>query len=110
PPALAFRRPSYGLGTDEAWTKALSAALAILQPPERDHWETLLHHCALAKTSKPSGKWLKQAQETLVSIGAQAFASVLGSVLAQIGKPGIERSQTIYGQTFLMDPTQVHDT
>jgi hypothetical protein len=107
---LAFRRPNYGIGSDEAWTKALSAALAKLQPPAREHWETLLRHCALAKTSKPSGKWLTQAQAALTSIGIQAFASVLGTVLAEIGKPGIERSQTIYGQTFLLDPTQVHDT
>ena len=107
---LAFRRRSYGLGSDEAWTKALSAALANLQPLERDHWETLLHHCALAKTSMPSGKWLKQAQEALVPIGVQAFASVLGTVLAEIGKPGVERTQTIYGHTILLDSTQVHDT
>jgi len=107
---LAFRRPSYRLGSDEAWTKALSAALANLHPPERDNWETLLHHCALAKTSKPSSKWLKQAQETLVSIGVQAFASVLGAVLAEIGRPGIERTQTILGQTFLLEPTLVHET
>lgn len=107
---LAFRRPHFRLGSDEAWTKALSAALANLQPPEREHWETLLEHCALAKTSKPSGKWLTQAQEALASIGIQAFASVMGAVLVEIGKPGIERTQTIYGQTFLLDPTQVHDT
>jgi hypothetical protein len=106
---LALRRRHYCLGDDEAWTKALSATLAQLQPPARAHWETLLRHCALAKTSKPSGKWLKQAQEVLTTIGIQAFASVLGPVLADIGKPGIERSQTIYGQTFLLDPTQVHD-
>lgn len=107
---LEFRRPNYRLGSDEAWTKALSAALANLQPPERDHWETLLHHCALAKTSKPSGKWLKRAQEILPSIGIQDIATVLGSALAEIGRPGIERTQIIYGQTFLLDPTQVHDT
>ena len=107
---LAFRRPSYRLGSDEAWTKALSAALANLHPPERDNWETLLQHCALAKTSKPSGKWLKRAEETLASIGVQAFAAVLGAVLAEIGKPGIERTQTIFGQTFLLDLTLVHET
>jgi Domain of unknown function (DUF4132) len=107
---VAFRRSTYGLGSDEAWTKALSASLANLQPTERDRWETLLHHCALAKTSKPSGKWLKQAHEALVSIDVQAFASVLGTVLTEIGKPGIERTQAIYGRTFPLDPTQVHDT
>lgn len=107
---LAFRRPSYRLGSDEAWTKALSAALANLEPPERDHWETLLRHCALAKTSKPSGKWLKQAQQVLGSIDVQGFASVLGIVFAEIGKPGKERTQTIYGHTILLDPTQVHET
>src|SRR5262249_40221751 len=89
---LAFRRPNYDLGCAEAWTKALSAALAKLDPPEREHWETLLRHCTLAKTSKPSGKWLKQAQDMLTSIGIQALASVLGTVLGEIGKPGIERS------------------
>lgn len=107
---LAFRRPSYSLGCDEAWTKALSAALANLPPAERDNWETLLHHCALAKTSKPSGKWLKQAQEMLETIGIQAFASVLVAVLAEIGKPGIERTQTTFGLTFLLEPTLVHET
>ena len=110
PDVLAFRRPNYRLGSDEAWTKSLSTALANLQPSEREYWETLLHHCALAKTSKPSGKWLKQAQEALTSTGVQVFATVLGAVLGEIGKPGVERTQTIYGQTFLLDPTQVHET
>jgi hypothetical protein len=101
---LAFR------GSDEAWTKALSGALAGLRSPAPEQWELLIRHCTLAKASKPSGKWLKQAQEILNSIGIQAFASVLGAVLPEIGKPGIERWQTIYGHTFLLDPTQVHDT
>lgn len=107
---LPFRRPYYDLGSDEAWTTALAAALAKLDDPVRGHWETLLRHCALARSSKPSGKWLKQARETLECVGIQAFVSVLGTALADIGKPGVERTQTIYGHTILLDPTLIHDT
>lgn len=107
---LPFRRPNYRLGTDEAWTKALSAVLANQHAPQREHWEALLHHCALAKSSKPSAKWLKRAQEILTSIGIDDFASVVGSALGEIGKPGIELTQTICELTFLIDPTVLHDT
>jgi hypothetical protein len=107
---LAFRRPNHGLGADEAWTKKLSATIEQLEPAVREQWEALLRHCTLAKTSKPAARWVKQAHELVTSIGVAEFASVLGQVLPEIGKPGSERSQTIYGQTFLLDPTLIHDT
>lgn len=102
-------RQNYYLGHYEAWTKALSATLATMQPLQRDQWVKLLCHCSLATTSKPSNKWLNQANHIIIQLGHKDFASVLGTVFSEIGKPGLGWTQI---KEYLAPPdlTQIHET
>jgi hypothetical protein len=99
------------LTTDEVWTHALRAALAGMDTPTREAWDALLTHCALAASSKPSGKWLTQAETLIATIGAPPYAALVGATLAEVGKPGGSRvGERDNALGFAPDPTQVHDT
>lgn len=98
------------LTTDEAWTRALRAALHELAPPARAAWDTLLVHCRLATASKPSRKWLDQAKTRVDALGPDAFAATLATVLPEIGKPGTPPAGPVNALGFNPDPTQVHET
>jgi hypothetical protein len=102
--------PHIQLGADEAWTCYLQERLDKLQPAARPAWQALLLHCKTAAQSKPSGKWLRQAEALVGGVGAAAFADVTGGTLSEIGKPGAPRFQQIFGQEFALDPTLVHET
>jgi hypothetical protein len=97
------------LTTDEAWTHHLRAQLAALTPAAKAAWQALLLHCDTASSSKPSGKWLKQAEPLIKEIGSAAFAEALKGTLAEIGEPGAAQSKDIYGHIFILDATLVHD-
>jgi hypothetical protein len=103
-------RPDFGLSSGEAWTSHLSAALAGMEGTNREPWRALLAHCATATTSKPSNKWLNQAEPLVGALGADAFKALVISTLAEIGKPGTPPKAWIMGQAFDGDPTVVHNT
>ena len=98
------------LETDEAWTRYLRAQLDRLEPPARTAWHALLLHCNTAVQSKPSRKWLQQADVRIAGIGPAAFAVVLSGALAEIGKPGARQIKRVYSEEFTLDPTLIHDT
>jgi hypothetical protein len=102
--------PDSLLTTDEAWTGYLRRQLDKLEPASRFAWHALLLHCNTAEQSKPSRKWLQQADAFIQQIGPAAFAAVLRGVLAEIGKPGAPQVKHIYYQEFPLDPTLIHET
>jgi len=99
----------FTLQTDEAWTRHLRGQLDALDPPARTAWHALLLHCNTASQSKPSRKWLQQAEPLLADIGPAAFANVLSGLLAQIGQPGTPQVKQFYGQEITLEPTLIHD-
>ena len=100
----------FDLNTGEAWTDALLVQLGRLDNVARAHWQALFAHCATAKSSKPSKKWLKTAAQQMAPIGEQAFVEVIIPCLAAIGLPGASREVNHGGWTHHTDPTQIHDT
>jgi hypothetical protein len=102
--------PGSLLTTDEAWTRFLRALLGGLDSASKAAWHSLLLHCNTAGQSKPSRKWLKQADALVGSIGPAAFAAVLRGTLAEIGQPGTPQIRQSYDRAFTLDPTQIHDT
>jgi hypothetical protein len=95
--------------TGEAWVETIKAALDACGTAARGHWTALLLHCNTANSSKPSQKWLKQAQAFLAPIGTKAFADLAASVLAQIGKPAPIPPRRISGMGDQTDPTLIHE-
>jgi Domain of unknown function (DUF4132) len=98
------------LQTDEAWTRYLRSHLERLDRPARTVWQTLLLHCNTAGQSKPSRKWLQQAEVLISAIGPAGFATVLSGLLAEIGKPGTPQIKRLYNAEFNLDSTLIHDT
>jgi hypothetical protein len=103
------RGPEIGLVTDEAWTNYLREALESVGEKELVAWQALLAHCNTASGSKPSGKWLKEAETRLSAITTDEFAALMVPLLAQIGQPGAPKFQpgNLYG--YPPDLTLIHD-
>jgi hypothetical protein len=97
------------LTTEEAWTRFLGSALGTMDSTTRGRWDLLLSHCATANASKPTQKWLQAAQTTVQAIGRDSFVSIMGDLLAEIGKPGAVSKKRMGGQEFDLDPTMVHE-
>src|SRR5205823_6167610 len=74
--------------TGEPWTLCLEELLKRAEPTAQTHSAALLLHCDTAKSSKPAGKWLKEAEKLVGAVGPDSFAEVMLSTLAEIGKPG----------------------
>ena len=82
----------------------------MLDSSQRSRWDFLLAHCSTASSSKPSQKWLRQAETLVQSIGADAFAAIVGDTLAQVGKPGEAKLTNVGGLGFVTDATLIQDT
>ena len=98
------------LGTDEAWTRTLGAELDAMNESTRATWNALLLHCTLARTSKPSAKWIKDAGTMIQAIGAESVSQVILPVLGEIGKPGKPAHDHVNALGYTPDPTQIHET
>jgi hypothetical protein len=101
---------AFALGEDEAWTRALGAALDATNESTRASWNGLLRHCLMARSSKPSAKWIKDARTMIRAIGTDAAARIVISVLGEIGKPGKPAHNHSNALGFTPDPTQIHET
>jgi hypothetical protein len=96
-------------GADEAWTRAIGAALDAMSELPRAAWDALLLHCTLARASKPSARWIADARTMLEAIGDDPAAHVLISVLGEIAKPGRPAHDHVNALGFTPDPTQIHE-
>lgn len=101
-------QPGVKLTTDEPWVKTLRDRLADLDETSRRRWDDLLTHCQGASASRPTGKWLKQAQALVAAID-DSFAEIVLAVLREIGKPGPVVNGPVNALGFAADPTQVRD-
>lgn len=110
-PATATGAPrAVTLGADEAWTRALGATLDAMNESARARWNALLSHCMLARSSKPSTKWIKDARTMVQAIGAGSVSPIVISVLGEIGKPGKPAHDHRNALGYTPDPTQIHET
>jgi Domain of unknown function (DUF4132) len=98
------------LGADEAWTRLLSATLEAMDESARARWNALLFHCMLARSSKPSTKWIKDARTMLQAVGAASVSPIVIAVLGEIGKPGKPAHEHANALGYTPDPTQIHET
>jgi hypothetical protein len=109
--ATARGRPgALTLGADEAWTRALGETLDAMNESTRAAWNSLLLHCTLARSSKPSAKWIKDARTLIQAIGADSVSPLVVSVLGEIGKPGKPAHGHVNALGYTPDPTQIHET
>jgi hypothetical protein len=95
--------------TGEPWTRSLQEALNNGDSTIRPYWDALLVHCSTAKSSKPAGKWLKQAENQIAEIGSDCFITVVRAALTEIGKPGPAAKKRVGEYEFEVDPTVIHD-
>ncbi len=102
--------PAVTFGADEAWTRTLGAALEAMDKSTRASWNGLLLHCTQARASKPSAKWIKDAQTMVQAIGAESVSRIIVSVLGEIGKPGTPAHDHVNALGYTPDPTQIHET
>ena len=63
----------------EPWVDAVLRAIDAMDGETRTHWLALFSLGTRAEGSKPSAKWLKQAQSYLAAIGHDAFARQLAA-------------------------------
>jgi hypothetical protein len=98
------------LGADEAWTRAIGAALDAMNESTRAAWHALLVHCTLARPAKPSATWIKEARPMIEAIGTPSVSQLLVSVLGEIGKPGKPAHDHVNALGYTPDPTQIHET
>lgn len=96
------------LNTGEAWTNALRFELSNLPDKSRTRWIDLLDHCATAKNSKPTKKFIKQAALLLDEIGPTEFIKVVSPTLEAIGRPGECELSNQGGRLHYSEPTEIH--
>ena len=66
----------------DEWGDQVNPLLAALAPELRGHWLALLAHCATARSSTPSEKWLRAGREIRAMLGAERFAAGASDLLA----------------------------
>jgi len=62
---------------DEPWSVAMLEWLRALDPKDFSAWQHLLAHAMRAEQSKPTAKWMKEAQARVDRIGYDAFKRLL---------------------------------
>ena len=70
----------------EVWSELAIEQLSQLEHDKLAAWNALLEHCQTKKSSKPSARWLKQADKMLDAIGRDAFSEKLFGWLDVLGK------------------------
>jgi hypothetical protein len=101
------RQPT--LGDDEAWTRAVGAALDAMDESTRAKWHGLLLQCGQARSAKPSARWIKDARAMVDAIGTTPVSQLLVQVLGEIGKPGRPAHSHLNALGYTPEPTQIHE-
>src|SRR5690349_18294999 len=83
----AREKASEAIEPGEAWADAALQDLQSMTVDERVVWAEILHHAWSANGSKPSQKWLKEAEGLLGQNGKQAFVERVGKWLSLMSQP-----------------------
>lgn len=71
----------------EAWSDRACADLQSLAPRRRDVWNRLLAHCVAADFSKPTKKWLAEANELVTALGKAGFKKTVLEWFPLVARP-----------------------
>lgn len=75
----------------DVWGKLVKPLLETMEKQTREHWLAVLHHCALAKSSTPSGKWLAEAKRRIEPLKTQNLATLMCEWIGAFCKKHDER-------------------
>ncbi len=99
---LATEKSPAAIEPGEAWADTALQDLQSMILDERVVWAEILHHAWSANGSKPSKKWLKEAERLVGQCGKQVFTDKLGKWLPLMSQP---RTQPKGRQAWEKDPT-----
>jgi hypothetical protein len=99
---LATERSPAAIEPGEAWADAAIQDLQSMTVVGRATWAEILGHAWSTNGSKPSQKWLKEAERLVVQCGKQVFTDNLGKWLPLMSQP---RTQPKERQAWEKDPT-----
>ncbi len=71
--AILFGNVTTTLDRGEPWADRAIEDIAQMQAEAQDAWRSLINHCTRATNAKPTKKWLKEAEEFVSSVSAEAF-------------------------------------
>lgn len=91
----------------EAWGDQAIKDIAMASPAERSAWRRLLQYYSVgASGTKPSGKWLKQANALIAPLGEATFIKYATSWLSLMPQKGT-RTEVSLNYGFDPDPSEV---
>lgn len=76
------------IAAEEAWSDQAIADLRLLDSDERKKWLALLDHCSRTTGTKPSGTWLKRANDLIKPIGEERFVTHIHRWFSLVPKKG----------------------
>jgi hypothetical protein len=71
----------------EAWSEKARADLQSFKPKEREGWNRLLAHCIAAESSKPTKKWLAEANKLVDALGRKVFKTTVLDWFPLVARP-----------------------
>ena len=101
-------RTQHLLDAGDKWADEALAHIGAMDALEQDAWQRMLEFARTAAGTKPSGKWLKHAQQIIAGIGSQSFVQHLSEWLGLVGQPGKGRPMRGYVGVVL-NPTVISE-
>jgi hypothetical protein len=90
------QKPRLVLSGGDAWSDALIAQLAGMDPEAAQTWRAFLIHCATAGSARPSSTWLARARDLLRELSPQSYRRILTLCLGRLGQPGSRRQRSVW--------------
>jgi len=99
--ALINESKGLSLAEGEPWADAANNYLTSLEPALSEKWQTLLQLCFSATGSKPTNKWLKQANILITDIDTKLFYAKCLEWFLLVDKPRTIPLETLWVDTDL---------
>ena len=71
----------------DVWADAALAHIRALEPEHKNAWAELLMNCLRVSGSKPSKKWMKEAESFITTIGPDEYRSALLTWFPLVSEP-----------------------
>jgi hypothetical protein len=78
-----FRKPAF-VDRRDPWAAAISDFLEGLDATPGHAWDALINYGRTATSSKPSGRWLKEAGKLLEVVGKETYRQKIGDWFSQV--------------------------